>query len=111
MELKTCSKCGDDFPNTTEYFYTQGNHTTALKGQCKECHKATKRGKKSYPKSENPNVNRARVNDMDFMDTERDLREQALLWSLIDSDYFRKPVSDLTVEDDLEWARKCEGAR
>lgn len=36
MEMKTCTKCGNEFPATLEYFYKYKNGLTAA---CKECRK------------------------------------------------------------------------
>ena len=40
-EYKICSKCGEAFPNTKEYFFGSGKHTVSGKeitrGECKEC--------------------------------------------------------------------------
>ena len=43
-EYKICSKCGEAFPNTKEYFFGSGKYTVSGKeitrGECKECKQA-----------------------------------------------------------------------
>lgn len=42
MKMKTCSKCGEEFPATPEYFYTTivpRAKNRILRGDCKTCYK------------------------------------------------------------------------
>lgn len=48
-DLKTCTKCGESFPNTSEYFYGYGGRR-GLKSWCKTCTaKAGKAWRASQP--------------------------------------------------------------
>lgn len=35
---KRCTRCGDELPATTEYFYKRGGKRAGLRGACKSCH-------------------------------------------------------------------------
>ena len=37
MELKKCSKCEQDLPNTNEYFSWRDKKKGTLRSECKEC--------------------------------------------------------------------------
>ena len=37
MEIKTCTKCGTDYPSTAEYFHRQVNGKGGLRAACKVC--------------------------------------------------------------------------
>jgi len=37
--MKTCIKCGTDYPATTEYFYAHKQHKDGLQSSCKECYR------------------------------------------------------------------------
>lgn len=41
METKKCSKCGKNYPATTEYFYKHNTHRDGLRSQCKVCRRPT----------------------------------------------------------------------
>jgi 5-methylcytosine-specific restriction endonuclease McrA len=41
--MKKCTKCGVEYPATSEYFYRQGSNKGGLKGSCKECYLSEKR--------------------------------------------------------------------
>lgn len=45
---KTCKKCGQTKPGTSEYFYRHRNARDGLMGHCKVCHNAQERGKQNY---------------------------------------------------------------
>ena len=42
METKVCTKCGNELPATTEYFYKNKLGKFGLKSTCKQCSKAQK---------------------------------------------------------------------
>jgi len=46
MELKTCTKCGESYPATTEHFYSQKRSSDGLKSECKYCSREARN--KSY---------------------------------------------------------------
>ena len=41
--MKTCSKCKQEFPATTEYFYNHAGRKDGLDTSCKVCHRAGKK--------------------------------------------------------------------
>lgn len=47
METKKCTVCGNEYPATSEYFYSQGDK---LQSSCKECRKAQQREKYAQQK-------------------------------------------------------------
>jgi len=51
MEKKTCSKCKQTMPATTEYFYVQKRGKHGIKSTCKECDKAANRKRRSSPEA------------------------------------------------------------
>jgi len=53
METKICTKCGQELPATTEYFYKNGNH---LRSHCKKC--ITIRCKEYYQKNKEDIITR-----------------------------------------------------
>jgi len=36
--MKICTKCGDEYPATSEFFYIRKDHKDGLSGDCKVCH-------------------------------------------------------------------------
>lgn len=43
MELKRCTKCGNEYPATLDYFTKHINSKDGLRGHCKECHNKEKK--------------------------------------------------------------------
>ena len=48
MELKRCTKCGENKPNTNEYFYFQNKSKGTLRSRCKVCNNDKDKGKEYY---------------------------------------------------------------
>lgn len=55
MELKRCTKCGENKPNTNEYFAFQNKSKGTLKARCKECDKKYREKNKDKMKEYNKN--------------------------------------------------------
>lgn len=47
MDTKTCSKCGDEFPATTEYWHRDNRSKDGLLGHCKTCEGARRQKRRS----------------------------------------------------------------
>ena len=46
LEYKTCTKCGESFPATREYFYSKNKSSGVLRSECKYCSREARN--KSY---------------------------------------------------------------
>lgn len=75
IKTKVCTKCGEEKPETTEYFHRDKNGRCGLLAICKECrHKANRRWR-----AENPEKERERVRRWQAEKHEK-VRERAKRW-------------------------------
>ena len=49
MEYKTCTKCGESFPATSEFFHRQKTHKDWLQSHCKTCRSENARERRKNP--------------------------------------------------------------
>lgn len=50
--MKTCTKCKQEFPETTEYFFKKKGGKNGLNAQCKKCHMEAVRANPNFMKQQ-----------------------------------------------------------
>lgn len=81
-ETKTCKKCGNVFPKTSEYFHNQDTCKDGLRPECKQCHAERHKAWRETHKEEKQtmdkrwreeNAERKRANDKAYYEANKEL--------------------------------------
>jgi hypothetical protein len=91
--LKTCIKCRESKPATTEYFFAAPKNLDGLKGSCKPCYSLTSNKWKSTDKGKKHESSRYQKRSKDFQFT-----SQAKYLHYLSTDKKKGFGNDLTLE-------------